>query len=131
MLKSEKAAIFLIGGVGYGAIELLWRGRTHWTMMVTGGVCLLTLFQAERRWKNEMLVFRCIKGAVLITCLEFIVGVLVNKVLKWNVWDYSQLPGDLMGQVCPLYFILWYFLCYPVYLLTGLLRRSFGTKTAD
>ena len=131
MLKSEKAAVFLIGCVGYGVIELLWRGRTHWTMMVTGGVCLLTLFQAERRWKNEMLVLRCLKGAVLITCLEFIVGVLVNKVLKWNVWDYSQLPGNLMGQVCPLYFILWYFLCYPVYLLTGLLRRSFGAKTAD
>ena len=31
--------IFLFGGVGYGLIELLWRGRTHPSMVLTGGFC--------------------------------------------------------------------------------------------
>lgn len=131
MLKSENAAVFALGGIGYGLLEMLWRGRTHWTMMLTGGFCLLILYRMDRRWKEEMLVFRCIKGAILITCTEFLVGVLVNKVLRWDVWDYSRSPGNLLGQVCPMYFLLWYFLCYPVYLLTEILHRTLGRKAAD
>ena len=125
MLKSENVTVFALGALGYGLLELLWRGRTHWTMMVTGGICLLTIYRADRQWNREMLVFRCIKGAILITCIEFFAGVLINRVMKWNVWDYSRAPGNLLGQICPLYFLLWYFLCYPVYGLTGLLRKGF------
>ena len=72
-----------------------------------------------------MLVFRCIKGAIMITCIEFLVGILVNRVMGWNVWDYSRSPGNLLGQICPMYLLLWYFLCYPVYQLIGLLHGLF------
>ena len=131
MLKSENAAVFALGGIGYGLLEMLWRGRTHWTMMVTGGLCLLILYRADRGWRQEMLVFRCIKGAILITCVEFIVGVVVNMLLRWNVWDYSRSAGNLLGQVCPMYFLLWYFLCYPIGLLNRILRKTLGKRMAD
>ena len=40
-LKIERTALFLfVGGISYGLLELLWRGRTHWTMLL-GGVCFL------------------------------------------------------------------------------------------
>ena len=123
-VKIENIAVFALGNIGYGFLELLWRGRTHWTMMITGGICLLTLYRMEQHWKQEMLVFRCIKGAVLITCIEFLIGILVNRIMKWNVWDYSRAPGNLLGQICPLYFLFWYFLCYPVFGLTGLLQKA-------
>ena len=115
----------MTGSIGYGLIELLWRGRTHWTMMATGGICLMMLYRLDRAWQEEMLVFRCIKGAIVITCTEFLVGVLVNRVFHWDVWDYSKAPGNLLGQICPLYFLLWYFLCYPVHLLTKFLYKRF------
>ena len=38
-------AVFVMGGLGYGAIEILWRGATHWSMLLTGGICLLILEQ--------------------------------------------------------------------------------------
>ena len=45
MFKSNKKGIFLIGGLGYGLLEILWRGRTHWSMLLTGGVCFIALYK--------------------------------------------------------------------------------------
>ena len=39
----ERASLFLLGGGAYAALELAWRGTTHWTMFLTGGVCLCLL----------------------------------------------------------------------------------------
>ena len=36
-------------------------------------------------------------GAIIITLLELIVGTIVNIILGWNVWDYSNLPGNLLA----------------------------------
>lgn len=41
--------MFLLGGCAYGLLEVLYRGHTHWTMLVTGGACVLTLFYL-REW---------------------------------------------------------------------------------
>lgn len=109
----ESAAVFSIGGTAYSAIEVLWRGRTHWTMALTGGACFLSLYRmsaqnaAAKRW------LLCVKGSGVITALEFFIGCLVNRKLKWNVWDYSNVPLNILGQVCPLFSILWFFLCFP------------------
>ncbi|MCI8600159.1 MAG: hypothetical protein HFE45_01005 [Oscillospiraceae bacterium] len=94
-------------------------------MVATGGACLLLLYHMNQLWQREYLVFRCIKGAILITCLELAVGIVVNLLCRWNVWDYSNSPGNLLGQICPLYFLLWYFLCYPIYLLVGFIYQKF------
>ena len=50
-------------------------------------------------------------------------GCVVNRLLKWQVWDYSGRFGNLLGQVCPLYTGLWFLLCIPVYGLAGLVRK--------
>ena len=117
--------ICLIGSVGYSLLEILWRGFTHWTMAATGGLCLTLLYRLDQKHSREGLFLRCLKGATLITAVEFLVGCLVNRLLKWQVWDYSNSFGNLLGQVCPLYSLLWFFLCIPVYRLTGSLRQLF------
>ncbi len=115
--------IFLLGAAGYSGIEVLWRGYTHWTMSVTGGVCFLLIYLLNNVFAGESLVFRCLIGAAVITSAELLVGVTVNIILKWNVWDYSALPFNFLGQICLRYFILWYFLCVPVTLLcTGIAK---------
>ena len=35
---------FAIGSVLYGTIEILWRGYTHWTMLLAGGICLALFY---------------------------------------------------------------------------------------
>ena len=34
----ERTSLFLLGGGAYAALELAWRGTTHWTMFLTGGL---------------------------------------------------------------------------------------------
>lgn len=121
----DYSVICLIGSVGYSLLEILWRGFTHWTMAATGGLCLALLYRLDQKHSREGLFLRCLKGATLITAVEFLVGCLVNRLLKWQVWDYSNSFGNLLGQVCPLYSLLWFFLCIPVYRLTGSLRQLF------
>lgn len=127
MLQKNRdySVICLIGSVGYSLLEILWRGFTHWTMAATGGLCLTLLYRLDQKHSREGLFLRCLKGTTLITAVEFLVGCLVNRLLKWQVWDYSNSFGNLLGQVCPLYSLLWFFLCIPVYRLTGSLRQLF------
>lgn len=107
-LVSKYLFIFAIGGLLYVLIEHLWRGFSHWTMFALGGVCFvfLGLINEIIPWQmplwQQMLI-----GAAGITVLEFLSGCVVNLWLDWHVWDYSGMPGNILGQICPLYTLLW------------------------
>ena len=49
-------------------------------------------------------------SSVIISELEFLTGYVVNIRLGLNVWDYSDMPLNLAGQICVPYSILWMFL---------------------
>lgn len=104
-----ETVLFLIGGWIYTGMELIWRGRTHWSMFILGGLCfvLVGLINEHHYKWNQSLILQSIIGAVLITALEFMTGCIVNLWLKWNVWDYSNLPFNLLGQICLYFFLLW------------------------
>ena len=110
--------VFLLGGVSYSLIEILWRGYTHYTMVLLGGVCFLSLYKLFNLMKDYSLLEKCVAGALLITTLEFTVGCFVNLVFHMNVWNYSSMPFNLLGQVCLVYSTLWGFLCIPINFLT-------------
>lgn len=102
--------IFIVGAVGYCGLEVLWRGFTHPSMAVVGGLCLILIQRINRRFREKPLYLRAALCAVGISVVEFLAGILLNVVLNLNVWDYSAQPFDLLGQVCPLYSVLWFFL---------------------
>ena len=106
--------IFLLGAMGYSGLEVFWRGFTHWTMALTGGVCFLLIYLLNGALITESVLLRSFAGALIITSAELLVGVTVNIILKWNVWDYSSVPFNFLGQICLRYFLLWYLLCVPV-----------------
>ncbi len=82
-------------------------------------------------WK-EPLWRQVINGTIFITAGEFITGLLVNKILHWNVWDYSDQPLQLWGQICVPFTILFSGLCVIGILLTGyLLHWLYGEKKPD
>ncbi|WP_313528120.1 putative ABC transporter permease [Anaerotignum sp.] len=120
----RKFMIFLIGGFGYFSLEIIYRGYSHWTMFLTGGfafLCLFLLFTADLPLPYWA---RCITGAMIVTSIEFIVGIIVNKWLGWQVWDYSRLPNNLLGQICLSYSIIWLFLCIPIGFFSRLLNQK-------
>lgn len=103
----EKASVFAAGAVGYGGLEILYRGYTHWTMAVTGGICLLILWRIAAGFSHRPLWLQGVLGGLCITLAEFVVGLIVNVGLGWSVWDYSQEYGNILGQICPLYTLYW------------------------
>ncbi|MGI5825275.1 MAG: putative ABC transporter permease [Bacillota bacterium] len=119
----EMLFVFLIGAFGYGLLELFWRGRTHYSMLITGGLCFFIIYFLNLHYADKSLLFKCMLGMIVITALEFLVGVLVNKILLLQVWDYSSLPYNLMGQVCLLYSAFWFCLGIPLAFLTPVLHR--------
>lgn len=118
----EYSLIYLVGGVLYCMIEILWRGSTHWTMGVTGGLCFLLLHRINQFQKINFFE-KCLVGALVITAIEFSVGCLVNLTLHWNVWDYSGYAANLLGQACLFYTCLWFLLCIPGFLLSSFLKN--------
>lgn len=115
--------VFLIGGVTYAMIEIMWRGNTHWTMLLLGGLCFLTLYKLFGYMSNYSLIEKCVLGAIVITTLEFVVGCIVNLVFHMNVWNYSRMPLNLSGQICILYSTLWGFLCIPINFIANKIRK--------
>jgi uncharacterized membrane protein len=103
--------LFLFGGFAYGGIEILFRGYSHISMFAAGGLCFILIGLLDQSFTWEMsLISQMVISAGIITAVEFAVGLIVNVWLKLNVWDYSRLPYNLMGQICLLYSNLWFFL---------------------
>lgn len=100
--------LLLMGGGLYVLVELVWRGRSHWTMFVLGGICFVCIGLINEIIPWDMPLWQQILiGANIVTALEFLTGCIVNLWLGWDVWDYSMLPGNIMGQICPQFFLLW------------------------
>lgn len=103
----KSAVMAYLGGIFYVAMELVWRGWSHGSMFVVGGLCFLLLGEIHRRYGQAPLLVQAVLGAAAITTVEFLSGLFLNVFLKLRVWDYSGLPYNLLGQVCMAYFFLW------------------------
>ncbi len=124
------SALFLAGGALYFVFELFWRGFSHWTMFALGGLCFVLVGGLNNYLSWEMpLLHQMLLGGLIITVGELLTGIVVNLWLGWNVWDYSALPGNLWGQICPQYSLLWVLLSGPVIILDDILRwRWYGER---
>ena len=121
----EFFCVYSLGAIVYCLIEVLFRGFTHWTMGLTGGATLLGIYGVNEKYKDVPLYKRCLMGCGIITVLELLVGLLVNKVFRLHVWDYSARPLNIFGQICPLFSFLWFLLCFPACLLCKFLKKQF------
>ena len=95
----KKTALWTIGGGVYVGLELLWRGRSHISRFAAGGLCFLLLGRLRH------LPGRLVLGPAVITAVELVTGLLVNR--DYAVWDYRSVPGNFLGQICPVYTLLW------------------------
>ena len=122
--------LFLTGAMVYGIIEILWRGRTHWTMAVLGGICFVICGGVNEylSWETPLLL-QCLICAILITAAELAAGMVLNVRMGLAIWDYSELPFQYQGQICLGYSCLWYLLSLAAILLDDWIRwRFFGEE---
>ncbi len=117
--------VFVLGGIFYGLTEVLYRGYTHWSMVLTGGLVAFTFYMMVPFLLSMNVFLAALIGAVIVTFYEFSMGVIVNLWFGWDVWDYSALPGNIMGQICPKYTLYWFLLCLAFFSLIKYNRGIF------
>ena len=105
MKIGRKPLLFSLGGLGYVALELLWRGRSHTSMFLAGGTCLLLIGHLEEVEPKLSFPARIITGAGIITMVELAAGLLCNR--NHHIWDYRNVPFNFLGQICLPFCLLW------------------------
>ncbi len=115
--------LFAVGSVSYTVIELLFRGYTHFSMVILGGLCGIVLYEIDHRLSHTSVFLRALCGALAITSLELIWGCILNLWLGLDVWDYTDQPFHLLGQICPLFSLCWFLLCFPAFFILRLAKR--------
>jgi uncharacterized membrane protein len=110
MKLRKSVSLFSFGAVGYGLIEIIWRGFTHPSMLLAGGTVFLSFSVINQRLRHKSLFVKALLGATVITAVELGLGIVFNILLKKRVWDYSDKPFNFLGQICPLFSVAWFFL---------------------
>lgn len=131
MNSVKKALIlFAVGGGAYYLIELMFRGYSHGSMFLVGGICFLLIGLLNEQLTFDMsLRWQLFLGGLLVTIVELISGLILNRWLGLNVWDYSGLPLNLWGQISLPFTLLWIPLSGGAILLDDYLRyRWFGEE---
>lgn len=104
----EYIAIFIVGAITYMLLEICWRGYTHWTMGILGGIVIILVGLINEVTRKDLpLIIQAPMASIIITLLEYWAGYILNIQLGMNIWDYSDLPFNVDGQVCLYYSLLW------------------------
>lgn len=121
--------IFLMGGIIYMIMEMIWRGHTHISMGILGGICVVLIGIINEIYHDIPLLYQAPLGSIIITILEYISGYILNITLGLNIWDYSDLPFNVNGQVCLYYSLLWMVLSMVASVIDDVIRqRIFGEE---
>ena len=110
--------LLMIGGTIYFCIEMLWRGHSHWTMALVGGICFIAIGAINEYIPWEMgMVQQSLIGACLVTGIEFIAGIIL--ICHLILWDKFAYLFSLLGLLC-LLLRLWLMIIYDI----GFLKRK-------
>lgn len=76
-------------GAAYVALETLWRGYSHPSMFIVGGLCgvLVGALNQAPRFYNAPVALQAAAGAAVVLAVEFASGCILNLWLGLDVWD--------------------------------------------
>lgn len=118
--------LFHFGGGTYTTIELLFRNRTYIQMYILGGLCFIICGLLNEKFSWDLgIIWQILIGTIVVTILEFITGMIFNVGLKMQMWDYSNLWGNIYGQIAPLFILIWIPIVFLAIILDDVIRWKF------
>lgn len=124
-MKEFLKYLFLImfGGSAYCVVEILFRGYTYFSMFIVGGICFLICGSLNEVCSWDVLLWhQMLACSIMITVIEYIAGMFLNVALGLEIWDYSNMPLNLNGQICVPFMIAWFALSAVGIILDDYLR---------
>jgi len=76
-------------------------------MALAGGICFILFSLVAEGFSDMPLLVRAFLSAVGVTLVELVFGLIFNIMLGMRVWDYSKMPLNFLGQICPLFSLFW------------------------
>ena len=118
--------LIMIMGAFYMVLEGLWRGWTDISMSVVGGLCgfLIGRLNEQPAFHNRKMWEQCLIGTFIVLLIEFVSGMILNVYLGLAIWDYSNTWGNIYGQICIPYAILWFLVIPAAIYVDDYLRYS-------
>ena len=121
----ENVILFLIYGLIYFIIETIYKypRPSHWTMFVLGGILgiIIGMLNEDLSWETPIWL-QSVVGGCIVTIFELFFGLILNVWLGLNIWDYSDLPCNFMGQICLQFTLIWCVLSIVCIVLDDWLR---------
>ena len=122
----RKLVLFYVGFSTYITIEVLFHSglkmfEMGWSYIASGimgaaAFIILDMFNNNISWDIE-LQYQMIAGGIVVTLIEFLVGIISVFIFHVYMWDYSNLKFNLYGVICPQFFIFWVLLSAVAILL--------------
>lgn len=125
MILWKNFVLFYLGGTAYMTMEFAWRGRSHGSMFLLGGLCFCVLGKLGKR--PLPITIKTAIGAVVVTGLELVTGMALN----WDhkIWDYRRIPLNFRGQICLPYSLLWLPMSLAAFVLYDWAERTIVALT--
>ena len=127
----KELIIGTIFGLVYALIEIAFRGYTHPSMIIVGGLCGILIGLINDNTPDMPIFYQCLLGSVIVTVIELISGYYLNIILQLNVWDYSNMPYNYLGQICLPFSMAWFLLSIPVIYLDDYLKLVLWGNDSD
>jgi uncharacterized membrane protein len=87
------------------------------------GVCISLIYNYVPFFQRYIAIpIMMLIGAIIIDLIELGSGMLLNKVLKLSIWDYSNSKLNLFGQIDLLHSIGWAAITIPICFKNDLIR---------
>ena len=123
-LATEYLLLFTVGGILYPLMESVYRGYSHWSMALAGGICLCAVHLINTALGSSPLLIKCAASAVFSTETEFLLGCILNIALKMDIWDYSELKFNVLGQICPQFTFIWFMISVPALFISRMISQA-------
>lgn len=120
------AFLMWFGGSFYVTLEVIYRQYSHISMLILAGLVFITVDLLNEIWSWELqLVWQILIGTVIATLGEFVTGCIVNLWLGLNVWSYEGMWGNVLGQICPQFTLIWMPIILLAIVLADVIRWKF------
>ena len=110
----KSIVLWTFGGTLYFLAEVLYKtairsaGGISWTMLVLAAILCIPLDTLNERMTWELPIWvQAILGGLAITAAELGAGIILNCWWCLGIWDYSGCWGNLWGQICPKWTLIW------------------------
>lgn len=113
---ARKIVLFYVGFSTYIMIEVMFHSKMSlfepgWSYIASGlmgatAFMIIDSFNNSISWDIEFII-QMVLGGVVVTFIEFIVGLVSVFIFHSRMWDYSDMPMNLYGIICPQFTIFW------------------------